>query len=228
MKRKIIVIIMVVAIVLSMCSVSYAATKLYIKWTQRQNVAHEIAELARSIDLPEDDAIIKRAQEIWWEDELNAAKSTIDFYSGVLPYDLTYSAETEDLAIVLAKTVWAEARGVYSVEEQAAIIQTIYNRAGSSQFDYATPYEVATAPNQFAYYPWAKTTDDYGRDLIALARDVIYRNTLLDEGYARDEIGIVLADGYCYFGGDGVHNYFRDAYTNGVYWNWSLPNPYES
>ena len=219
---------MIIAIVLSICSVSYAATKLYAKWTQRQNVAHEIAELARSIDLPEDDAIIKRAQEIWWNDELNAEKPTINYYNGVLPYDVTYNADTEDLAIVLAKTVWAEARGIYSIEEQAAVIQTIFNRSRSDRFDCSTPYEAATAANQFAYYPWAQTIDDYGRDLVALARDVIYRNSLIDQGYAPNEVGIVLDADYCYFSGDGSHNYFRNAYINGVYWNWNLPNPYES
>lgn len=38
-------------------------------WTNNQNKAHRIAELARSMGLPEDDAIIVRAQEIWWSEE---------------------------------------------------------------------------------------------------------------------------------------------------------------
>ena len=33
--------------------------------------AHEIAQKARSINLPEDDIIIVRAQEIWWAEENN-------------------------------------------------------------------------------------------------------------------------------------------------------------
>lgn len=40
-------------------------------WTNRQEKAHEIAELARAIGLPETDPIIKRAQELWW-DEIGA------------------------------------------------------------------------------------------------------------------------------------------------------------
>lgn len=40
-------------------------------WTDNQNTAHEIAELARSMGLPEDDPIIQRASAIWW-DEQNA------------------------------------------------------------------------------------------------------------------------------------------------------------
>lgn len=34
-----------------------------------QDKVHEIAEIARSIGLPEDDPIIKRASEIWWEQQ---------------------------------------------------------------------------------------------------------------------------------------------------------------
>ena len=37
-------------------------------WTSRQETVHEIAEMARQIGLPEDDPIIVRASEIWWED----------------------------------------------------------------------------------------------------------------------------------------------------------------
>lgn len=38
-------------------------------WTEKQNKVHEIAEIARSIGLPEDDPIIRRASEIWWEED---------------------------------------------------------------------------------------------------------------------------------------------------------------
>ena len=33
----------------------------------RQAQVHEVAEMARALDLPEDDPIILRAQELWWE-----------------------------------------------------------------------------------------------------------------------------------------------------------------
>lgn len=237
MKKNLIAIIIAVVIVFSICGSTFAAAEYYNCWTQRQNVAHEIADLARSIDLPETDPIIARAQEIWWEDQpltesieqaLVEEEESIDFYNGVLPYDITYNADTEYLAVMLAKTVFYEARGIYSVMEQAAVIQTVYNRTRSSEFNYPTLYNALTAPNQFAYFSSGRTVDDYGRDLVALARDVMYRNTLLDQGYAEDEVGIVLAAGYCYYSGDGYHNYFRNAYRNGTRWDWSLPNPYES
>ena len=38
-------------------------------WTDKQNTAHEIAELARGMGLPEDDPIIQRASAIWWEED---------------------------------------------------------------------------------------------------------------------------------------------------------------
>lgn len=38
-------------------------------WTDNQNRAHQIAEIAREMGLPEDDVIIVRAQEIWWQEE---------------------------------------------------------------------------------------------------------------------------------------------------------------
>ena len=43
-------------------------------WTETQEKVHEIADMARSLGLPEDDPIIKRASEIWWEED--AASTT--------------------------------------------------------------------------------------------------------------------------------------------------------
>ena len=229
MKKNLIVTIIAIVLAFVICTISGVAAFIdwHDNWTEKQNVAHEIAELARSIDLPEADPIITRAQAIWLS-EVSNESPTIDFYNGILSYDITYNAETEYLAIMLAKTVWAEARGIYSTEEQAAVIQTVYNRTRSPEFHYPTLYEALTAPNQFAYYDSSPTVDDYGKDLVALARDVMYRNTFIDQGYTEDEVGIVLAPDYYYYSGDGYHNYFRNAYRNGTRWNWSLPNPYES
>lgn len=43
-------------------------------WTETQNKVHEIADMARSLGLPESDPIIQRASAIWWEEE-NAKKA---------------------------------------------------------------------------------------------------------------------------------------------------------
>lgn len=42
-----------------------------ISWTSRQVKAHEIAEIAREMGLPEDDPIIIRAKEIWADEKKN-------------------------------------------------------------------------------------------------------------------------------------------------------------
>ena len=39
------------------------------RWTDKQNKVHEIADMARELGLPEDDPIIQRASEIWWEED---------------------------------------------------------------------------------------------------------------------------------------------------------------
>ena len=64
------------------------------KWTTRQTKVHEIAEIARSIGLPEDDPIIKRAQEIWMEDYNNPPAEPTKTYLGtyyITGYDTCYS-----------------------------------------------------------------------------------------------------------------------------------------
>lgn len=71
MKKKIIATIIMVLIICALCSSvnAIAAEKVWHdNWTEQQNIAHEIADLARSLGLPEDDPIIKRAQELWWAD----------------------------------------------------------------------------------------------------------------------------------------------------------------
>ena len=59
---------LIIGLVIVLITVIVFTTPALAAWSSRQNKAHEIAEMARSIGLPEDDPIIKRAQEIWWED----------------------------------------------------------------------------------------------------------------------------------------------------------------
>ena len=54
-----------VCTLLCLCSISASAVSN--DYLDVQNKAHEMAEMARSIGLPEDDPIIVRAQELWWE-----------------------------------------------------------------------------------------------------------------------------------------------------------------
>lgn len=117
----------------------------------------------------------------------------------------TYSSE----AIMIAKVIYSESRGIYSQTEQACVAWTILNRADAYGSSVAA---VITAPNQFAYVPSAPTVDDYGRDLVALAQDVLDR--WYREKAGETNVGRVLPQGYLYYHGDGKHNYFRQEYGN--------------
>ena len=251
--KKYIALILALALIITLTG--FAARE----WTSRQTTAHQIAELARDMGLPEDDPIIVRASEIWWSEEHLAEQqetisetdseeerlqkdpeiiieepetqtepqnddSFIDLYNGVLPYEVTYNEDTEYLAVMLAQTVYGEFRGGWSQTEQAMVIWTVLNRVDAGM--YSSVYAALTAPWQFAYSPYAPTVDDYGRDITALARDVLYRWSLEKQG--QTDVGRVLPRGYCWYSGDGSHNYFRCTYSgSGVVW-FGLTSPYES
>lgn len=64
--RKIGLVLLLVLYLVALC---VATAKGVNAWTPRQVQAHEIAEIARSMRLPENDPIIVRARELWWEDQ---------------------------------------------------------------------------------------------------------------------------------------------------------------
>lgn len=175
--------------------------------TEKQRIAHEIAELARSIGLEEDDPIIMRAKEIWsYEEQIKVTPT----YNVVI---------NENEVIALAKMAWGEARGCSDMEV-AATMWCVLNRVDNWG---GTVISVVTAPNQFSgYNPWCPVEDRFYN----LAVDVLTRWQKEKQGASAEEVGRVLPKDYVYFFGDGVHNHFRNAYSNGTIWNWSLPNPY--
>jgi hypothetical protein len=93
---------------------------------EQQEVAHEIAELARSINLLESDPIIQGAQEIWW-----LAQNEFD-------YD-------RDL---IATAIYHEAWGGCSDRHRELVGAVIYNRTNSPVWP-DTIYEVLAAPKQY-------------------------------------------------------------------------------
>lgn len=128
------------------------------------------------------------------------------------------------VATMIAKTIYGEARGIESVTEQACVAWTILNRVDAG---YGNIVTVITTPNQFAYSQDALTVDDYGRDLVELALDVISRWEREHAG--EKNVGRVLPKKYLWFGGENGHNWFRDDYRKYNHiWNYSLPSPYES
>lgn len=130
---------------------------------------------------------------------------------------------TSQDAVMMARVMFLEARGIRSKTEIACVGWTILNRVDAG---YGTISAVITAPNQFAYRVSASTTSDYGYDLVALATDVLDRWSREKAG--QTNVGRVLPQGYLWYAGDGQHNYFRNAYRGGTRWTYSLPSPYES
>lgn len=126
-------------------------------------------------------------------------------------------------AVMIARVMFLEARGIQSKTEIACVGWTILNRVDAG---YGSISAVITAPNQFAYSASASTTSDYGYDLIALATDVLDRWSREKAG--QTNVGRVLPKGYLWYAGDGKHNYFRNQYKGGTRWDYSLPSPYES
>lgn len=127
---------------------------------------------------------------------------------------------TEDDATDLAKVLLRECGGIPSKTEQACVAWCVLNRVdeyGSSIYD------VLREPNQFAFNDTTEVRDD----LYELAKDVLWRWN--DEKNGVTDSGRVLPHEYIYFHGDGVHNYFRNAFS-GDYdtWDYSLESPYEN
>lgn len=126
-------------------------------------------------------------------------------------------------AVMVARVMYLEARGIRSKTEIACVGWTILNRVDAGM---GSIQAVITAPNQFAYRPSAPTTSDYGYDLVALATDVLDRWSREKAG--EGNVGRVLPQGYLWYAGDGSHNYFRNQYKGGTRWTYSLSSPYES
>jgi|AGTN01.1.fsa_nt_gi hypothetical protein len=120
---------------------------------------------------------------------------------------------------MLAKLIWAEARGINSKAEQAAVIWCALNRVDAGFAD-STISSVVRARSQFAY----SSGSPIKKELRSLAQDVVIRWLLEKRGIG--EVGRVLPSDYLYFAGHDGHNWFRKSYRGGKYWDWSLPDPY--
>ena len=133
------------------------------------------------------------------------------------PEEALPATETEQRMI--AQTVWAEARGVKTREEQAAVVWCILNRLDAGGYG-STLEEVVSAPNQFAWHPESPVQEG----LLELTKDVLRRWQAEKRGQA--DAGRVLPAEYLFFEGDGVENHFQDEWKGGREWDWSLPDPY--
>lgn len=123
-------------------------------------------------------------------------------------------------AIMLAKLLYGEARGIDSEAEKAAVAWCVLNRVDDARFP-DTVEEVITQPNQFEGYAKEHPVQS---NLYLLAVDVLSRWE--QEKWAGRVAGRVLPKEYCYFTGDGKHNFFSDDVRCITVWDWSYPDPY--
>lgn len=175
-------------------------------WTEVQFKVNQIASIAREIGLAESSPIITEASRIWWLEEnekQNAAAEEQEFLQ---------SYHTE--AVMLAKTMYCEARGISSKKELSMICWTVLNRYDHG-FAESIP-AVITTPRQFAYRSSAPTVNDCGIDLLALAEDVLLR--WHRENMGQTDVGRTLPKEYLYYHGNGEHNFFKvGEHTKGYY-----------
>lgn len=130
---------------------------------------------------------------------------------------------TEEEAVMMAKVLYLECRGIPSDTEKACVAWTVCNRVDLDEFKGSTVSEIITAPGQFAYGYNTPVTDE----LYAISLDVLQRWNAERNGEVY--VGRVLPKDYTYYTGDGAHNYFRNGYEGGYdVWDYSLPSPYES
>ena len=131
---------------------------------------------------------------------------------------ITYFSEAD--VVALAKVLYNECRGIPSDAEKACVGWVACNRVDAGYAN--TIYEVLTAPYQFAYDENTPVTDE----LYNLSLDVLTRWNSEKNGIKN--VGRVLPSNYLWFHGDGVHNWFRNAFSgNFDIWNYTLSNPYE-
>jgi len=135
-------IIMLVALLSALCMGAYLPPEeegfTYAPFTQ-QETAHEIAELARSMGLPEDDPIIVRARDLWWEAQKQFCEDR-DAVATLLGNEAGYGCSDRHMELVAAVPV---------------------NRCRSDKFP-DTIYEVIVQKNQ--YHPdYADPNSYYGR-----------------------------------------------------------------
>lgn len=132
-------------------------------------------------------------------------------------YILYYTAND---AIDIAKLLWRECGSVESKTEQACVAWSLLNRVDATG---ESIYDTIRKPNQYAFSEWTQVMDD----MLVLAYDVLNRWNDERNGFA--DVGRVLPNEYIYFSGDGVHNYFRDAFQEPYnIWDYSLNSPYEN
>lgn len=183
-------------------------------------------DVEESVVEPEIDILVEETEKIEEVELVEAVEPEVVFETVAdieLP-EIGYLAG--DPAIYLAKTVWGEARGC-SPMEQAAVVWCVLNRV-DSELAYMPDdiISVITQVDGHGYFHFRGYNPDFPvtDEIYDLVVDVLARWELEKTGV--ESVGRVLPKEYLYFHGDGQHNHFRDEYSGGNRWDWSLPNPY--
>lgn len=136
---------------------------------------------------------------------------------------------TEADVQLLAELMTAEAEVVmwdgykYGVSPYARIAAVGWTALNRLDQNGGTLEEIIKAPHQFAWRSGIEAPDW----MITLAADILDRYWAEKNG--AENVGRTLPAGYTFFHGDGRENYFRQQYEKtGVYWDWSLPDPYDA
>ena len=130
-------------------------------------------------------------------------------------------AELQDEAVMLAKLIYKEARGINSTAHKAAVVWCVLNRFDTGEYGESIK-AVITSKHQFAWDPNTKVEDEF----LELSNDILIRWLLEKEGFSN--VGRVLPNDYLFFAGRNGLNYFRKNYHSKEYWDWSLQSPYEN
>lgn len=109
----------------------------------------------------------------------------------------------EDICLI-AKTVWGEARG-QSYYEKCQVAWCILNRVDSAKF----PNDVCGVVTQSGQYHGYSSSHPAKGDCYAAALDVYTRWLAEKTG---EIVERELGRTFLYFGGDGIHNYYREVY----------------
>ena len=140
-------------------------------------------------------------------------------FLGAAPSAGTAAREYTDAeAEMLARTVWAESRGL-DRQQQAAVVWCVLNRVDNPNFP-NTVSAALTQPYQFAY----SSRNPLDPDILALTYDVLERWSI--EPMCVGSVGRVLPEEYLFFSGNGKVNTFRTNWRGGTVWDWTLENPY--
>lgn len=129
---------------------------------------------------------------------------------------------TEKEVIMIAQTVYGEAFVTGSDMEMAAVVWCILNRVDDTAFP-DNIADVVTQPNQFHGY---NANNPVNERVLGIVDDVLERWNRERNG--DKDVGRILPEGYLYFEGDGLHNYYRLREFDTESYTWYLPNPYES